>query len=340
MASKQDMITLVDKLGQLGYLKPFRVTGNWYTIRCPFHGDGNEKKPSCGVLLQDEYRNGKMYKAGMFHCFACGYAKGMYEAVKEIETIYPISAEAKKWADENILPDGSQIHDDESLIPSGLISSTIAKFAVENLKLKLNQQSFVLEEELAQYRYTVQYMYDRKLTDEVIARYDVGFDANHVPPGRKKALPCVTFPVKDVQGRALFICRRSIEGKYFNYPRDVEKPVYGLYELNPNARSILICESCFNALTGVVFGCESVALLGTGTPYQIDQLRKTGAHEFVLCMDPDEAGRKGAEKLKRALSRCGIVREMKLPDDRDLNKLAQDGLTQEQFNVLYRGENQ
>ena len=332
------MIALVDHLGQLGFLKPYRVTGNWYTIRCPFHGGGDERKPSCGILLESEFRNGQSYKAGMFHCFACGWADSMYRSLHKIEELYDISAEAKQWVEANIDPETAIIDQSETLIPANIRNNFTEKFAVENMKIRLQMQNFVSEEELASYRYTVQYMYDRKLTDEVIAKYDVGFDPNHIPPGRKKALPCITFPVKDSQGRTLFICRRSIEGKYFNYPTEVEKPVYGLFELSPYAKSIVVCESCFNALTAVTYGYNAVALLGTGTPYQMKQLAKTGAREFITCLDPDEAGKKGTARLQKALSRTGIVRPITLPDDRDLNKLAQDGMTKEQFDALINGE--
>jgi len=50
---------VVDKLDDLGYIRKGRISGDWYTIHCPFHGNGQEKKPSCGVLLVDQYKNGQ-----------------------------------------------------------------------------------------------------------------------------------------------------------------------------------------------------------------------------------------------------------------------------------------
>ena len=162
-------------------------------------------------------------------------------------------------------------------------------------------------------------MYQRKLTDAIIEKYDVGYDAHHIPPGRSKELPCVTFPVRDIKGNTLFICRRSIEGKYFNYPEGVEKPVYGMYELPPNCKEVIICESIFNALTCVAYGYSAVALLGTGTPYQMNQLRRLGVQSYVICLDNDAAGRRGAAKVKKALTNNSIVWTMQVPEGKDVN---------------------
>ena len=183
------------------------------------------------------------------------------------------------------------------------------------------QKKYVSEEELASYRFTVPYMYERKLTDPIIEKYDVGFDGKFIPPGRKKPLPCVTFPVRDETGGTLFFCRRSIEGKFFNYPEGVEKPVYGLYELPSNCAEVIICESVFNALTCEVYGKHAVALLGTGNTRQIDQLKRLGVRNYVICLDNDPAGRKGTEKLKKALSKSGFVWVMTVPEGKDVNDL-------------------
>ena len=61
--------------------------------------------------------------------------------------------------------------------------------------------------------------------------------------------------------------------------------------------------------------------MGTGNAYQIDQLKRLGIQEFVLCMDPDDAGRRGAKKLKNALKSVALVWNISLPDGKDLNDL-------------------
>lgn len=318
-----DVERILRKLEEMEYVRLSRITGDYYTVYCPFHKDGKERKPSCGVLLREQYKNGQRYPAGFWHCFTCGAAKTMVEAVTEILKSRNISKSGLEWLKENI--DGFEAEKEfENLIPEDLMVSVNDSFAVNYIMQQLQPKStsFVSEEELASYRFTVPYMYERHLTDEIIEQYDIGFDAKHVPPGRKKPLPCITFPVRDADGNTLFFCRRSIEGKYFNYPEGITKPVYGLYELDKSAKRVVICESCLNALNVRRFGDQAVALLGTGNSYQINQLRQLGIHEFVLGFDPDEAGKRATAKLKKALHDVAIVWSFEgIPEGKDLNDL-------------------
>lgn len=319
-----DVEKILRKLEELQYVRLSKITGDYYTVYCPFHKDGQERKPSCGVLLRDQYRNGQKYPAGFWHCFTCGAAKTMVEAVTEILKSKNIGKSGLDWLKENI--DGFEPDREfQSLIPDDLMMNVNEKFAMNyiNAVVNGNKSTYVSEEELASYRFTVPYMYQRGLTDELIDMYDIGFDANHIPPGRKKPLPCITFPVRDAKGNTLFFCRRSIEGKYFNYPQEVTKPVYGLYELDRAAKRVVICESCLNALTVRKYGDQAVALLGTGNSYQIKQLRESGIREFITAFDPDEAGRKATAKLKRALKDVAIVWSFQgIPEGKDMNDLS------------------
>ena len=324
MADVRDILAFLESHGAV---KTSRQTGNYMQVHCPFHGDGHEKKPSCGVLLTDESRAGKTTKAGFWHCFSCHYAQPMSKAVDDLIRMKDLSEDAVKWLRENVDPPD----DPDSLISDKLLGSLMEKYAISYIgSLSGSEKRYVSEDELKSYRFTVPYMYERKLNDALIEKFDVGYDANFVPPGRKNAVPCITFPVRDREGRTLFICRRSIVGKMYNYPEGVEKPLYGLYELPGGAKSILICESCINAITAYRYGKCAVALLGTGNQYQMQQLKSLGAREFIICTDGDDAGRRAADKLKRELKKVAFVWTIPMPDGKDLNDL-----TEEEFNLLY-----
>ena len=320
-----DMPAVVDKLAAFGLLRTDRVRGSWYTIYCPFHNNGQERKPSCGVSLTDEYRGGKHYPAGTFHCFSCGAVFSLTEAVTELLKLHNVTQDSRTWITENIPDLDADSIDFEKLIPSDLSSAIESKFAVAELQRisALKPVTYVPESELQSYRYTVPYMYERKLTDEIIEKFDVGVDLNFIPEGRKRPVPSITFPVRDKFGNVLFIARRSIEGKFFNLPDKVVKPVYGLYELPPECKSVIVCESAFNALTCWVYGRPAVALFGTGNPYQIRQLKELGVSEFILALDPDAAGHKGTVRLKNALSSIAIVWCFEgIPEGKDINDLS------------------
>ena len=326
MLTRKDIETALEYMDTHGLIRlsnSINTSSKWRQLHCPFHNNGQEKKPSCGCSLEPSYENGVEYPRGQFHCFSCGVSYPFGKGVKEILSLKETTLEAHPELAKYVNVDPTQ-YQAESLIPDGTAAAFFNAMAVDNLKLRLQaKKSFVPEEELAQYRFTVPYMYQRKLTDEVIARYDIGFDGKFIPPGRKKPLPSVTFPVHDLQGRTLFICRRSIEGKFFHIPEGVEKSIFGLYELPRGTKEVIVCESVFNALTAVVYGHPAVALFGTGTQYEIEQLKRLGVQSFVLCLDNDEAGNKGAAKLKKALSGSAFVWTMHMPDDgRDLNDLS------------------
>lgn len=136
--------------------------------------------------------------------------------------------------------------------------------------------------------------------------------------------------MRDIKGRSLFIVRRAISIKRFYIPNDIQKPVYGIYELPRGCQSVVIVESCFNALTSVRYGKPAVALLGTGTPYQIEQLKRLGVREFILGFDPDEAGERATRRLKKALKSVALVWQFEgIPEGKDINDLSE-----EEFNSL------
>ena len=306
--------------------------GNWYGIFCPFHNNGQERKPSCGVVLKTHVRAGTTYNEGMFHCFSCGISYDMEKGVSEMMKMHGLPMSGREWLVANI--PGYEIQSDfEYLIPPETMESVMNKYALDYTKEQLNEKpiTYVSEEELASYRFTVPYMYERKLTDELIEKYDIGYDAKWIPPGRKKAVPCITIPVRDKQGRTLFFCRRSIKGKIYNYPEGVIKPVFGIDMISPNTKELIVCESAINALTAVRYGYQAVALLGTGNSYQIQQLKELGVQNFVICMDGDEAGHKATAKLKKALKSVAIVWSISMPDGKDVNDC-----TKEEFDQLYR----
>lgn len=327
-----DVEAVLHKMEEMQLIRLNRPIGDYYSVYCPIHSNGQEKKPSCGVLLHDQYKGERKYPASWVHCFSCGLAKPLSDVITDILKQRNISKSGLDWLKENIPGFDAEAVEFDFLIPQDLSTTLQSKYAIDYINSQIISEShnYVSEEELASYRLTVPYMYQRGLTDELIEKYDIGYDANFIPPGRKKPLPCITFPVKDEKGNTLFLCRRSVEGKFFHYPQGVEKSVYGIYELPRGVKSVLVCESCFNALTAQKYGYNAVALLGTGTSYEISQLKRLGVQEFVLCLDGDEAGRRGMEKLKNALRSVAIIWTIQMPADKDVNDC-----TKEEFDALY-----
>lgn len=320
-----DVAAVLEKLASLNLIRLNKPSGNWYSIYCPFHSGGNERRPSCGVLLKDEHRNGRTMKQGTFHCFTCGRLASLEEGIGDILQSHQISGSGLDWLKANIPGFDPSTVEFDYLIDPDLMGQVNDTFAVEYMKMRKNLAfpQYVSEEELQSYRFTVPYMYQRGLTDELIEMFDVGFDRNFQPPGWHAPIPSITFPVRDITGNTLFICRRAIDRKLFYIPSDVEKPLYGIYELPKGCKSVVIAESCFNVHTCYKYGFPAVGLLGTGNVGQFQQLKSLGVREFVIGTDPDEAGDRSARRIKQQLRDVAIIRRMKdIPTGKDLNDLS------------------
>lgn len=300
---------LKHQLARRGILRfnEFKVGPRNIQFNCPIHSDGQEKKPSCGISTVQI----KDIPPGTVHCFTCGYIATLEEMISHCFGRDDMGAYGREWLVKNFLTVSIENRKD---IPLNVSRGS-----------KVEKMSYISEEELDSYRYYHPYMYKRKLTDEVIEKFDIGYDEHFELKDKdgkvKQVLRCLTFPVRDKKGNTLFIARRSVDIKFFHYPEGVIKPVYGLYELPDDAKEIIICESILNALTCYVYGKPAVALNGLGTEYQYEQLKRLPARKFIIALDPDEAGQRATRKLRKALRGSKLVTQYEIPKGKDLNDL-------------------
>ena len=282
-----------------------RDTPDNIQVCCPYHKDGQERRPSAGIKKSD----------GIFHCFTCGETHTLQEMISHCfgrdDDI--VGAFGWEWLLKNFLT--VSIEERKSL----------------NLDFLRNQEekiaSYINDDELDKYRVYHPYMWKRKMTPEVVEIFDVGYD---------EKTKSITFPVRDVHGRCLFVARRSVVTKFFNYPAGAEKPVYGLYELSQLERypqEVIICESMIDAIYFWTVGKYAVALNGLGNELQFQQLRVMPCRKFILCTDSDDAGMKARARIRKNI-RNKLITEYVLPDGRkDANDCTQEELLtlQEKF---------
>jgi hypothetical protein len=335
-----DVVEIIEKLDSIGYIRANKIMNEYYQIYCPIHKGGQERRPSFGILIREEVRNGRIYPQGWCHCFSCNYVNTLPGLIEDILKNMSISQTGLDWLRDNI--DGFDVAADfEYLIPPGMTDDLMniwdqSKIAVSNLaSLQKPKYEYVSEEELASYRFTIPYMYERGLTDEIIEKYDVGFDINFRLPGRKEITPTLTFPVRDMLGRTQYIYRRGVESKIFFMPEGLDKPLYGIYELDKSTKRLIICEAILNALKVISFGESAVALMATGNSIQIEQVRQLGIREIILGFDADYAGSVAENKWKKALRDVAIVwcyRNYPQKEDGEYKDL--NDLTLEEFRAL------
>ena len=289
-------------------------------VCCPYHNNGRERRPSAGIRKED----------GMFHCFACGEIHSLPEVISYCfgHTDDSVGKFGWQW----LLRNFATVEVEER-------KGVALDFHRDNKCISIhNSTNYVTEEELDKYRYVHPYMYQRGLTDEVIELFDIGYDS---------ATKSITFPVKDINGNCLFVARRSVISKFFNYPEGVEKPLYGLYELSlvsyvtkaykqsdgsikiksGHPDEVIVCESMLDALSFWTVGKYAVALNGLGNDLQFKQLRELPCRKIILATDMDERGLAARRRIRMNLQNRKIVTEYIFPKGRkDANECIKEEL--------------
>ena len=265
-------------------------SGSDLMVCCPYHKEGQERKPSMGIRKED----------GMCHCFACGETASLPEMIAHCfnqDIIF-----GNKWLLDNFV---------------------VVQAEERNLDLNLSRepqsreyyQTLVPEEELDRYRYYHPYMRKRGLTDDVIERFDIGYD---------KKTDSITFPVRDTNGGCKFVAKRKIKFKQFDLPKGIDKPLYGEYELYRVLRNaefdrfkeIYVCEGLFDCLRLWCNGKYAVAGFGfLFSIKHIEELENLPTRKLIFALDNDFAGQVATEKLKRTV-RGKIMTTVILPDGR------------------------
>ena len=328
-------------LNNIPLLNKIVDTSNNVQVCCPYHKAGQERRPSAGIRKSD----------GTFHCLACNEVHSLPEVISHcfghtddllgtwgwqwlLKNFVSVQVEERKDVELDFNRNSLAIlckSDNASHI--GYASGEVS----ENYKGDETQDSevrgCVTEEELDGYRYTHPYWRKRGVTDErIIELFDLGYD---------KGTDCITMPVRDSKGQCVFVARRSVKTKYFNYPKDVSKPLYGLYEYNLEREklantyyckgrasgktymlsqiknrllNVFICESMIDALLLWQSGFFAFALNGLGSESQIVELKQLPIRQYILCTDNDTAGKKAREHLRKELGDIKLLSEINFPN--------------------------
>ena len=288
-------------------LDTIKEAGNNVMFTCPFHAEGHEHKPSCGISQVEVTRHGNVYPEGTVHCFTCGYSATLELFVSNILGYNDGGLYGYKWLIQNY------------------VSIAYEKREPMHLDMKRNKEiqeptAFISEKVLQENRFTHPYMYKRKLTGRSINYFDIGFE---------KETNCITFPVKDLEGKVVFFYRRSVNSKFFVNIIDTPRGeyLYGLFQAYQNmdkfiCKELWICESPIDAITAWQHGKLCVAAFTTSiTEIQIELLKQFPFRKLVIATDNDQAGDLAYKKIYKALKSFKLIERLSFPKDRkDLNE--------------------
>lgn len=268
------------------------------TCPCNEHKGGFENKPSCQVYTKMDNEN---VQYGMCHCFACGYTATLPQFV------------------------GYCFDEDESFGTEWLLQRCVIGFVSELEtsflpKIELNKKclkKYLNESELLNYNYYHNYMWKRKLTKDVVDKFEVGYDPK---------TDCITFPVRDDKGNLLFITRRSVKNKKFFIPSLVDKPVYLLYYIKQNSiTKCFVVESQIDALTLWTYGLPSIATFGQPSKHQIELLNTSGIRTFITLFDNDNAGYRFDNMFNKLIQKDVFVHNLHVPSPyKDVNDVPKE----------------
>lgn len=293
-----DLISILHRLqveSNYKYLNKIIQKNNYILVSCPFHKDGQEKHPSCGIV---SVSNDSKLEFGLFNCFTCKTSGRLYTLVGKC--LDGDDDDGKRWLVENF---GNIITYEEEFLPEIVLK--------KSKELKIESSA-----ELLYSNNDSDYLIKRGISRDVIKRFKVGFN-----PSKQT----VTFPVWDENGNYVMTTERSVNNKSFYIEGDKQKPVYLLNFIKENhIDSVYVTESQINCLTLHSWGYPAVALFGTGSKNQYEILKRSGIRNYCLALDGDEAGRKGIRRFIDNMPDDVLISVALLPDGKDVNDLTCD----------------
>lgn len=293
------------ELGHSGKRRFATIKDNHYNVQtnCPFHKDGQEQNPSFGILKQDK---GDV-PAGSAHCFTCGYSADFPTFIGDL------FGGGYQYGVEWLVGSGSIVNDRTKMSFDVSRSAPAKRYTFDENEL----QAYKLEKD------PNNYLAGRGISEDVLEIFDVGYCKNFLGQGET-----VTFPVTNRSGETVFVAHRFINKKFFHYPEGAEKPVYALDKLTDFTGSVVVVESIIDCLTLWSWDIASVALNGTGSDTQYEELMKMPARAFYLAFDGDDAGKRADYRFRQKV-KGKLISTIEIPLGKDVNDLSED-----EFNSL------
>lgn len=304
-----DLLTILQELisqlraNKIDLIRKYKEGPTHIQICCPYHNNGQERRPSAGLRKED----------GMFHCFACNEVHSLQEVISYCfgYTDDTVGKFGWQWLLKNFVTVQVKERKDVRL-----------DFGRDRIvDSNISNKSFVTEEELDKYRYIHPYILKRGVSEKIVELFDIGWDSK---------TDCITFPNLDKYGNCLFVARRSVKQKFFQYPKDVQKELYGiyqLYQLDPFPSEVYVCESMIDCLYLWTFDIPACAMNGLGNEIQFKQLRELPCRQLILATDADEAGQAARKRIRMNMKNTKIIKEVVLPKGRkDVNECTKDEL--------------
>ncbi len=353
----KNRISIKDLMSEYAYVEA--RGSNKYWAKCPFHGGGNERTPSCMLNLE----------LGRYYCFGCHEAGDIFTLVMKKEGLDFTGAV-------EYLARKAHVELEESTESDKVKKSE--KDMLYDLNSRLNNTFVFYLKESKEGERAREYLRKRKVSAEMIDKFSLGYAPSNTDflysflqkkgysaeflqkaglfSQKKPRWPLfadrLMFPIRDRQGRIIAFSGRDLSGsdkapKYINSPETFlyqkKESFFGLYEAKKTISSgnwPILCEGNFDVVAMHQAGfTEALASLGTAFTEEQGMLIKkwfpaiTG---FNLLFDSDEAGQKSTERAILILNKIGFsVKVHRLQSASELlEKKGKEGVEKEFGNYL------
>lgn len=297
-----------------------------FWIRCPFHGNGSERTPSCKLNVE----------RGSYYCFACHEHGSMFDFVMKMdkvtfpESVRLLAQKAGVAVEDETPADAKRKEEKNSLYE---LNEQMARTFHDMLLSSPEAEDARL------------YLAKRKITDETVRKFNLGYapkDSRWLHSHMLKLgysddflrqsgffsrnsypypLFCnrLMFPVRSWQGRVVAFGARDLSfrddtPKYINTPDtsvySKKHNLYGFYESLENVKKgheVIVCEGNFDAISLHQAGLAyAVAPFGTAFTSEQAGLIARYATTVKLLFDTDQAGQEATVKAITMLQEKGL----------------------------------
>lgn len=275
------------------YLATIKQVNNNMMVTCPYHKNGQEKSPSCGILLHDKAYNDTIHKAGTVHCFTCGATHTLEEMISHVYGYNDDGAYGKQW-----LMDNFQI-----------LSTEDISFDYE-FNITPKEDNSVDYKIFKGYH---EYFKTRGINEKVADAFDLGYDSFY---------NAVVLPLFDKKSNCIMLIKRSIDSKMYLNTKGARKTdsLFGIqmiYKKLPQLidhNYVYIVEGPFDVLKMWQYGKPAVGILQASvSENQVKLIEKLPFQKIVIATDNDEAGRNVGTKLAQKLKRTKEVYRVSYP---------------------------
>lgn len=279
--------------------------GGHYTYICPSCGNGSGSSGD-GIAL-DPHAKSRRYK-----CFVCGLSEdviGLWklhnnitddrEAFNGLYEYYGLQVDSYKATAKDDFKREYQKQDKNERYTQPNIHNNTYTY-----KDKVNNMDYYRE--CAERISSTDYPQKRGLSEEVIARFMLGYDPHFNKGTGGKEWEALIIPT----GKNSYVARNTDTQaeKKDRYRKQGASQIYNTRALKEAQKPVMVCEGELDALSIITVGGEAVALGSTANYRQLVKLLEAQkpAQPLVIALDNDNDGEDTANRLVTELERLGI----------------------------------